>query len=189
MGMKLRACFFRFTGLLLAPLLAGCEHSFTYTLWHQDEFRHHREPATNPAVAVYYAPQRKDYLVAYNSLRDGDHTPRRQAYFLGASEVRVSEHQKPAFVSTNGWQLQPVPVNTATNVLPYAGFDRRLTIHTAAGDIGPDALPSYPESNGTGAKVALTPLAVAGDVTCVALIVGFFAALAYAHSGSSVSCR
>ena len=187
--MKLRAWFLRFTCLWLAALVSGCEHSFTYTLWHQDEFRHHREPATNPAVAVYYAPQRKDFLVAYNSLRDGDNTPRRQAYLLGDNQARVSEHKKPALVSTNRWPLVPVPINGATNVLPHARFDQRLTIHTETGDIGPEPLPTYPESTGTGAMVALTPLAVAGDVTCVGLILGFFAALAYAGGGGYWHCR
>ena len=187
--MKLRAWFLRFTGLLLAALVSGCEHSFTYTLWHQDEFRHHREPATNPAVAVYYAPGRKDFLVAYNSLRDGDQSPRRQAYFLGENQARLSEHKKPAFVSTNRWPLVPVPLNGPTNVLPRARFDQRLTIHAEAGDIGSEPLPTYPESTGTGAKVALTPFAVAGDVTCLGLILGFLAAYAYAGGGYGVNCR
>ncbi len=82
-----------------------------------------------------------------------------------------------------------MPVNGSTNVLPHAHFDQRLTVHTNAGDLGPDALPTYPESTGTGAKVALTPLAVTGDVTCVALILGFIAALSYAGSDYSVNAR
>jgi hypothetical protein len=181
--MNRRAWFVRLTGLFLVVLLPGCEHSFTYKLWQQDQFRHHREPATNAAVAVYYAPRQKDFLVAYNSLRDGDSAPRRQAYFLGANEALVRDHQKPKLTATNRLVLEAVPVNLDTDAVPRAQFHRELIISTEAGDIGPYALPVYVESTGTGTKAALTPLAVAGDITCLAFIAGFFAVLAYAHGG------
>jgi len=170
----------------MATLLMGCEHSFTYKVWHADEFRHVREPSTNAAVAVYFAPARKDYLVAYDSLRDGDNTPRRQAYFLGEYQSHINETSKPRFASTNQPGLVPVPVNGDTNVLPCAEFQKQLTVHTADGNIGPYDLPTYRESAGTAEKVALTPLAVVGDASVVALILGVIGAIAYA--GGCVNC-
>jgi hypothetical protein len=68
----------RGVALGVAGLLTGCEHTFTCTLWQTDDFRHFRAPAANAEVEVSYAPQRKDFLVAYNSVRDGDYTTCRE---------------------------------------------------------------------------------------------------------------
>lgn len=176
--------------LFAAACLTGCgahRESFTYKLWHMDEFRHVREPSADAAVAVYYAERRKDYLVAYNSHRDGGDRPRREAYFLGDYQSKLGETKQPRLVSTNRLHLVPVPMSAATNVVPRAEFDRQLTIHSAAGPIGPYALPAYAESDGTVVKTVLTPLAVVGDATCVSLIVGLVALAAYARSGASVN--
>jgi hypothetical protein len=107
----------RLLGASLVLLMTGCESSFTYKLWKTDEFRHVREPATNPAVAVFYAPQHKDYLVGYDSVVDGGDVPRRVHYFLGENHERVIDRQKPRLVSTNRIGLQPVPINQGTNAL------------------------------------------------------------------------
>ena len=184
--MKLRAWFLRLLGLLLAALLPGCElaeKSFTYKVWHTDDFRHVRGPATNPDVAVFYAPERKDFLVAYNSIRDGADAPRRQSYFVLQNEELVASRKKPAFASSNGLEVVAVPVNGATNVFPHALFDQRLIIHTAESQFGPYPLPDYEESSGVLVKSALSPLTIAGDATCVGLILGVFAAYAYAGGG------
>lgn len=176
---------------LALVVFTGCadlhKHSFTYKLWQTDDFRHLREPATNPAVAVHFAPQRKDYLVTYDSLRDGDDAPRRIGYFLGDYETQNPDRRRPRLVATNRMELVSVPVNAGTNSLPSALFDHRLTIYTAQGQVGPYALPTYVESDGVGIKTALTPLTVVGDATCVSLIAGFFGLLLYAHSGASFS--
>jgi hypothetical protein len=174
--------------LLALTALTGCglhRESFTYKLWHTDEFRHWREPATNAAVAVDYSPARKDYLVTYNSLRDGDNELRRQSYFLGDYQSRLPEKRKPRLVSTKKLELTPVPVNGATNP-PCAHFDKALTIHAPEGEIGPYPLPTYVEADGAFVKTALTPLTVTADVTCVSLIVGLFAAVAWAHTGAYI---
>lgn len=175
----------RGVALGVAGLLTGCEHTFTYTVWQTDDFRHFREPSANAGVAVFYAPQRKDFLVAYNSVRDDDEKPKRKAYFVLQNEERVADHKKPEFASTNSAKLIAVPVNGATDVFPNAQFDKKLTIRTAEAQLGPYALPIYEETSGVAAKSALMPLAVAGDVTCVGLVLGFIAAVAYAQGGYS----
>src|SRR3954466_8104923 len=141
----------------LAFLVTGCEHSFTYTVWKTGEFRHFREPATNASVAVFYEPQRNDFLVAYDSVLDGGDDPRRLYYFLGENEQRIVERKKPNFVPTNGPVLIVVPVNGATN-LPAAIFQNELTVYTTQGSIGPYPLPAYEETSGTVVRVLLTPL-------------------------------
>jgi hypothetical protein len=183
--------FVRMIALMMIALLSGCglhRESLTYKLWESGTFEHWREPDTNSVPAVHYVPARKDYLVTYHSLRDGDDKPRRRSYFLGDYEVHREEKRKPRLISRTRLELVPVPVNGATNVLPYAAFDRKLTIQTSEGSIGPYALPTYAESEGTAAKTALTPLAVTADVACFSLIVACLAAFAYAQSGSYASC-
>ena len=162
----------------LPLLLTGCTSSFTYKVWHTGEFRHVREPATNPALAVFYEPQRKDFLVAYNSVLDGGDDPRRLNYFVGENENRVSQRRKPHFVSTQDAALIVVPLNDSTNRLPAATFRKELTIHTADGVIGPDPLPIFEETNGTTTRVLLTPLAVMGDAALVSAVLALFAVFA-----------
>ena len=174
--------------LLALTVLTGCglhRESFTYKLWHTDEFRHWREPATNAAVAVDFSPARQDYLVTYNSLRDGDNTPRRQSYFLGEYESRRATLNEPRLLQAADWSLRPVPLNGTTNP-PRAHFEKLLTIHAPEGEIGPYPLPTYVEADGTVVKTALTPLTVIGDVTCLSLIVGLFGLFGYAGSGASL---
>jgi hypothetical protein len=189
--MQLKPWLARVIALLAIAALTGCglhRESFTYKLCESDAFHDWREPATNAAVAVHYAPARKDYLVTYDSLRDDGQVLRKQAYFLGDYEAHRVDRRKPRLISPRHLELVPVPVNGATNLLPYATFDRQLTIQTAAGQIGPYTLPTYAESGGTIAKSALTPLTVTADAVCLSLIVALVAAVAYAHSGGYVPC-
>jgi hypothetical protein len=189
--MHLKPWLARVIALLAIAALTGCglhRESFTYKLWDSDEFGHWSEPATNGAVAVHYAPARKDFLVTYHSLRDDGKAPRQQAYFLGDYEGHREDKRKPRLISSHHLELVPVPVNGATNLLPYATYDRQLTIQTATGQIGPYTLPTYAESEGTVVKSALTPLTVTADAVCLSLIVALVAAVAYAHTGGCVSC-
>ena len=56
-------------------LVTGCEtarEGLTGSLWQTHHFTHFREPAAEARPAVFYAPAFDDYLVAYDSLRDGE---------------------------------------------------------------------------------------------------------------------
>ena len=176
MQMFFRVARIMFMGLAL--LLTGCTSSFTYKVWNTGEFRHVREPATHPAPAVFYEPHRKDFLVAYDSVRDGGDDPRRLHYFVGENENRVSERRKPHFTSTKGAALIAVPLNDSAHQLPTATFRNELTIYTVAGVIGPDPLPVFEETNGNTTRVLLTPFAVVGDATLVSAILALFAVFA-----------
>lgn len=59
-------------------------------------------------------------------------------------------------------------------------------IYTAKGEIGPYPLPIYPESTGTRVQLALTPLAVVGDIACVSAILAVIGA--YIYAGGCLNC-
>ena len=159
----------------LVFLLTGCTSSFTYKVWNTGEFRHVREPATNAALAVFYEPQRKDFLVAYDSVLDGGDDPQRLSYFVGENESRVVGRRQPHFSSTNDFVLITVPLNRPSHGLPAAFFEKELTLHTDAGVIGPNPLPIFEETNGNTTRVLLTPLAVVGDAALISAVLALFA--------------
>lgn len=164
-------------------LSAGCEHTLTGKLWNSDGFAHFRAPAPEPQVAVFYAPAFDDFVVGYDSVRDGGEVPRRQSYFAVSNERNLWYGKMPQLISTNELNLIPVPLNGNTNVLPHATYDRSLTIYTKDDRFGPYPLPTYKETEGIAAKVALTPLTVTGDATVAAVILGFMTFIAWCESG------
>ena len=137
--------------------------------------RHHSTPAPDPAVAVFYAPARKDYLVGYEST-DGFLFHRRN-FYLGENVERLMDQKKPRFTSTFLKDLEPVPVNQGTNVLPAAFANQRVTIQTELGQIGPYPLPTYEDGRGTAIQVVLTPFTVAGDLALFSLAIAVVGAL------------
>ncbi len=187
--MKKSTLFLRVVALGIAALCAGCktcqEHTLTGKLWNSHEFAHFREPAREPRVAVFYAPAFDDFLVAYDSFRDDEDAARRLNYFVQANERHLADNTQPNFVSTNGLNLVSVPLNGATNILPYATYDARFTIHTAEDRLGPYPLPSYKESDDVIIKSALTPLAVTGDATVVGFFLGVIGLVGLCQSGFS----
>jgi hypothetical protein len=179
----------RVAALGATALLTGCETCKEYTLtgklWSSHSFAHFREPAAEPRPAVFYAPAFDDFLVAYDSLRDGGAEPRRQHYFVVANEANLANHQQPHLVSTNGLNLISVPLNGATNVLPYATYDLLLTIYTTTERLGPYPLANYKETDGTAIKAALTPLSVTGDATVGGLFLAMIGFVGLCQSGFS----
>ena len=179
----------RVVALGATALLVGCETCKEYTLtgklWNSHQFTHFREPAEEPRVAVFYAPAFNDFLVAYDSFRDDEGAARRLNYFVQSNERHLADHTQPDFVSTNGLNLVLVPLNGATNILPYATYDALLTIRTLEERLGPYPLPNYKESDGVIIKSALTPLTVTGDATVVGLFLGAIGLVGLCQSGFS----
>jgi hypothetical protein len=188
-AMKKPALFLRVVALGIAALLTGCktckEDTLTGKLWYSHQFTHFREPMPDPHLAVFYAPAFNDFLVAFDSMRDDEDSPRRLTYFIQANERHIADHEQPDFVSTNGLNLVFVPLNAATNILPYATYDALLTIRTSEERLGPYPLPNYKESDGLAVKTALTPLAVTGDATVVGLVLGAVFVVGLCQSGFS----
>jgi hypothetical protein len=182
-------------GLLACLVLitvTGCEcvqdYSLTYKVWNSSDLRHYREAASNPNVQVFEDTQQKDFLVTYDEVRDTTDQPRRRAYFLGANERRLSKGQKPSFTNPKrAAKLPSIPVNGDTNQVPFTLYGTALTIQTEKGKVGPYPLPAYEDRSGLAQRLALSPLAVAGDAVLGGLLAGLFAAMAYAYGGGSGS--
>ncbi len=160
------------TGLLL---LNGC---MTEALWDRQNFY---EPAPSPNLELFHSAKRQDVLVRYDELRGTEKT-RRRAYFLRESESRLKERRKPIFVSVGKAKgLAPIPfLAPGTNLPPQQGlyaisntnrYD--FVLFSGPSPIGYYYLPVYQRHIDQAAKVLLTPLAVLGDATIVAVPIAF----------------
>lgn len=170
----------RVLALMLALILTGCESSFTAQLWKTDRLHHVVKPASGLPVRVFYAPERKDYLLSYEAGERFASKPRQ--LYLGENIDCLEGRQKPRYASEPLSKLQPLPVNQGTNVLPAAVVTTTLTIYTEKGVMGPYPLPAYDDGGGTALQVVLTPFAVAGDLAVFCLVLGLVAAVAMAPS-------
>jgi hypothetical protein len=181
-------------------LLTGCEtireHSLTGKLWNNGDLAKFREPPPYPHLNIYADDTKNDLLVEYNEAGEGGTKTRRRSYYLRENEARLVEKKKPHFVSNPDKRgLRPLPIvlvpEVSTN--PPAGpwqvaaekEDRVFTIYESTNRFGPHDLPVYANASGTAIKVGLTPLAVVGDVTIVAVIAGgiAFVAALYGMAG------
>lgn len=185
-------------GLVLAG--AGCstveDYSLTSRLWAYDQLHKFNQPAPDPKLALFEGANGVDVLVVYDALSDKHSTVRRQAYYLEESEALIDAGKKPRLVipaEVGGLKAIPVlPARVAaTNFFPesfsYAVVTREgrgFTLYRATKPEGEFELPVYPETGGTPARVALTPLAVAGDTVIVAVGVGIVGGIVWLYCGA-----
>ena len=196
----------------LAAMTTGCEtardYSLTRKLWSPDadfEGRVHH-PASDAEVKIFESTNPPDLLIQYNETKDNWKTTQRRAFFLLENQNRTGANRKPRFVSPDtAAKLSPIPLRTAAEspaspsepVPLYAVLNatqNQLTLHGEHWDRGPYSLPQYSTSYGTTTtRVALTPLAVTGDVVMVGLAAGFVGGILWLAAKSShgldVSCR
>jgi hypothetical protein len=180
----MRRGFVRALLLLLAmPLLNGC----TALLWNKNTFAKYCYPATPPNLALFYSAERKDVLVQYDERREDDRKIHRRCYWLDSNSDRVRQGEPPRFVSTAlAQRLPPVPRVEARTTPPPAGLDGLYAVASAANEgftlyAGDDelesyGLPKYDLASGTGVKILLTPLAIAGDATLIGAVGGLLLA-------------
>jgi hypothetical protein len=185
------------TGLnvLLAVLLAGagggCETakkaSFTYKLWDKD-VRSYCQPVANPELALYMAKSPPDVLVEYNALSDRNDQIKRLAYFLEANQTRIAAGKAPYFVDPKlSRNLVAIPHQVSTNTYAVLGTNGwAFTLYRPGGELEVCNLPTYRDDHNTAGRVALTPLAVAGDATIIGVVAAVFMGYAYAQSGGTV---
>lgn len=191
----------------LALGATGCEtardYSLTRKLWSAGaDFEgpvHH--PAADPEVRLFEATAPPDILVQYSERKDNAPRSQRRAYFLLANQPLVDAGRKPRFVSPEtATTLQPIPLRAATDAATnhpptnalyatLAAGEPRLTLHGDAWEPGPYALPHYSSASATPTRVALTPLAVAGDVIMVGIAAGIIGAILWVSSGAPTGCR
>ena len=171
----------RTVALMLTLCLTGCQSSLTGQLWTSDRFHHVVRPVSGAEVEMFYSQQRKDYLLSYES--DERFSAHRRQIYLGENVERLENQRKPRYASAARAELQPVPVNRGTNVLPAAVITDRLIVHTEQGEVGPFPLPAYDDGGETVLQVMLTPFTVVADLALVGFVIG-----AVFMSGSCVNC-
>jgi hypothetical protein len=166
----------------------GCESvreaSFTGRLWQGQDYV---APAPDPKLALAQTPQ--GVLVEYDALYEHSGDLHRRAYYLAPNVKRVAAGQKPIFIDPAKAGLQtviPIFPHSITNGSPpelYAVCTSNFctfTIHHRGQVLGPSDLPVFKDQMETATQVALTPLAVTGDVSVVAV----FAAYIWAEMGA-----
>lgn len=171
--------------VLVCSIVLTQSACLTPKLWSESRERDFSRPAPHPRLALHQAPAGDRVLVSYDELSDNRAAVRRRAFFLHPNLDRLAAGKKPAFVSPAiADSLQPVPVVTGNQVASAPVFaaaernDSRITFYQGAKSFGPVDLPVYPNRLTDVARIALTPLAIAGDVVIFASFFGFFG-LAY----------
>lgn len=189
------------SGLLLASV--GCrsveDHSLTAHLWQNDTFRSFREPASDLNLALFAGTNAADVLVLYDEISENHSGIVRRAYYLQPNRARIAAGKRPKFVKPSAAnELAPILVmtpQTAAKNRPspgtaYAvttGAGRGFTFYWAAGTAEAEELPVYCETSGTAVKIALTPLAVTGDVVVAAVVVAAVCVTAFVQGGGHYS--
>jgi hypothetical protein len=177
--------------VLLAGLGGGCETaknaSFTYKLWDKD-VRSYCQPAANPELALYEANPPRDVLVEYSALSDREDQIKRLAYFLDASQKRIAAGNAPQFVDPKlSRKLTAIPKQVSTNTYALIGTNGwTFTMYRPGREPQVCNLPTYRDDHNTAGRVALTPLAVAGDATIIGVVAAVFMGYAYAQDGGPV---
>ena len=175
----------------LALLVGGCEtvedYSMSCKVWSPHEFSKWNEPEPNPHLALYETPDHSKLLVVYDAYSEKHSAAKRRAYYLQSNEARIGERKAPGFVDPAAAQgMQPIPVFEAktlgtnlptglTNYAILAESGRSFTLHPQASPLGACELPVYQESSATALRVALTPVAVVGDVVMVGVVASVMA--------------
>jgi hypothetical protein len=156
-------------------LLSGCA---TSKVWEEGQFARFHEPATPANLRLFQSDRSGDVLVEYDEWRDGDESIRRRAYWLEPNRERVQARRKPRFVPIDRASgLAAIP---ATGAPPGAGdapVEKRYAViptqsqafvlYSAEQKVGDYELPVYQDASGRVLQVALTPIAVAADLTIV----------------------
>jgi hypothetical protein len=160
----------------------GCESvreaSFTSRLWQGQDYV---APAPDPKLAIFRTPQ--GILAQYDALYEHSGDLHRRAYYLEPNLKRVAAGQKPIFSDPAKTRTQTVipilPRAAIGGVSPewYAVCSSNFcafTIYRQGKAVGSYELPVFKDQMETAAQVALTPLAVTGDVSVVAAVAAYF---------------
>ena len=156
-----------------AMLLGGCA---TSKVWEAGQFARFHEPAMPSNLLLFDSSQRGDILVEYDEWRDGDDKIRRRAYWLEQNTARLQAHRNPRFVrAPHDADLSPIP---AVEAPPIGGeisaghhcaiiSNQAFVLYSGENKIATYELPVYADASGLVKQVAITPIAVAADLTIV----------------------
>ncbi len=191
-------------GSLLAACLpflsTGCDtmrdSSMTGRLWDAGGVNRCM-PASKPNTQLYWIADRQDVLVTYDELREKDNSIRRRAFLFKPNLRRLEDRKRPTFIDPAkivDLQLEPVFEIGHTNTtsqgalwIKLSADGQEFTLLWSGSELGPYALPTYPDPGSETKRFLLTPVTAAGDfivvVAVVALAAGAVAAYCYASSG------
>ena len=167
----------------LLGALTGCQsggYGLTGALWDDAHAHHYCLAADNANLVLFDAG--RDILVQYNELNEKQDTITRRAYYLASNDRWIVEGKQPVFENlSKPIRLSPVPSATALEAAAQADTPlcvvenkeaRQFTVYRFGKVAGIHDLPFYPCKSGVMTRVALTPLAVAGDITIAGCVVG-----------------
>jgi hypothetical protein len=161
---------------------SGCA---TSALW-SDTDLHRFAPAKPANLALLQRKDGRKILVTYDESLDEGAAKTRRAYWIEpAAEPSTAADKRPVFVSLrNENQLKPVPVGEAPQPNGYSAVVGTnavaFTLFADGQKLWRYELPVYERTKITGKQVALTPLAVAADLTIVGGVAAVNAAAWYA---------
>jgi hypothetical protein len=184
----------RVISLCLAGLLilttSGC---LTRHLWNDSTFRDDWEPAGNPRLQLYQSPPpHEDVLVRYDETQESSDQVRSRAYFLHENQSAIQDRRKPLFLPPDSIPSgEPIPVYADPPAPPQtrgfyavsAAHDSWFVLYKDGTELGIYELPAYATGASRAKRVALTPVAVVGDVVIVAVTVGGILFLIWAEGG------
>jgi len=155
-----------------AMLLAGCA---TSKVWEDGQFARFHEPATPSNLLLFESSQRGAVLVEYDEWRDGDDLSRRRAYWLDQNTARLQAGRKPRFIrARRDADLSPLPAVEAPTHVEVPGAhqhsiisNQAFVLYSGENKIGAYELPVYADASGRVKQIAITPIAVAADLTIV----------------------
>ena len=184
-----------FLAVAVAALGCGCksvqECSLTCKLWQNDQ-RSYCEPLPDPELALFDAASKNDVLVQYSAVSDLHDGVLRRSYFLEANRARILAGKSPHFFHGKpheNWEA--IPVNGKRPLVGYsvstnayaAAKGKDFTLYRHGQPPESFQLPDYRDDHNALQQVALTPLAVIGDVVIFGSVVGFVAGYEYLQGG------
>ena len=184
----------------LTLLASGCateNWESTNTLWEKETFARYYEPASPANLHLFYSKERKDVLVQYDEVRVADGKIQPRYYWLEPNATRISQGQRPHFVSAKeSAGLVPIliteaPTNSIPSVQLYAvtGTNEGLfTLYSGKSEGDPYELPNYIGPSRRVKQVLLTPLAVSADATVLSAVAAYYSlpGLLEGLSGSTI---
>jgi hypothetical protein len=172
----------------------GCA---TDALWNKTQLDEWNVPADNANLCLFATGRNNDFLAVYDEYSERYDSIHHRSYLLNQNQKRVESGRKPHFVSARrASELPPVPIfqtlpEAGTNFLPalYAVIStnkQSFTIYSAK-EKTDYSLAVYNDGRGQIYRIALTPIAVAADLTIIGGYLGCWFISGLSESGYSVT--
>ena len=160
---------------IVLALAGGCA---TTALWDNGRLDACKEPASNLNLRLFQAKAQTNFLVLYNEFSERNESVRTRAYWLRENQTRVDQRLAPHFTGTNAMRhlpavpvfYEPIPagMNLPSGLCAVMATNKdSFTLYLASRALGSHDLPVYNDGKGQLERIALTPVAVAADLTIV----------------------